>query len=192
MSGELKFHDVAFDKAITTVTGSRALLLDIDEGTGPNERIGRKITIRRIQWRIGIALPRVVAAAVPPDHDIIRLIMFVDKQTNGALTPLTSILDPNAFRSLYPPDEQDRVFILKDWRIALNYGTLSESAGGLFSACSVNKQLDWSWHGKIDIEYSDPSGAIANITSNSLGAVVLSANAVIGMFSDVRISYTDH
>ncbi len=82
---ELKFHDVGIIDAAIAGTGTivEDSCLTIPEGTTESTRIGRKITVHQIGWRF--AITKIAEATAANDTScVVRLLVYLDKQTNGA------------------------------------------------------------------------------------------------------------
>ena len=88
---ELKFHDLDVDDA--TVAAGATIAQDscnkIAQGVTEITRVGRKCTIRMINWRFNIFMN---AAATTNTGDVVRVILFLDKQCNGATAVTTDIV----------------------------------------------------------------------------------------------------
>ncbi len=105
--GELKFFDTL--KAATTVTETGTILDDslvhIPQGVTESERVGRKCTLRSIHIK-GTFLNSNVTS-VNDTKNGVRIIMYLDKQANGATAAVSDVLEDitevngyNSFRNL--------------------------------------------------------------------------------------------
>lgn len=123
--GELKFHDVDLDDAVVAagavVTPSVCL---IAQGVTESTRVGRKCTLKSINWRFSITLAPSTASA--NTSDTIRVIMYVDKQANGATAANTDVLESASFLSFNNLSNKGRFRTLMD-RI---YDIKSSAGGG--------------------------------------------------------------
>lgn len=196
MDLELKFKNFSWDVLDILITPTlRPTLLTIAEGVGDNQRIGRKIMLRRLQWRFGLTLFGQVGEEFPPTSEVIRVIIYLDRQSNGAQANASLIIDPAEFRALYPLAEQNRIVILKDMRVAMNNQTLAHIPSGDkagFATCQVNKQFDWDWKCAIPIVYDGAPGLIGDMTSNNIGGLIISQSGQKSLMTgDMRVSYTD-
>lgn len=185
-STELKFHDTT--PAITVPnTGSIVSnsLIAIAAGTGESQRIGRKITVRSINLRFTGVL---TSSAVPAQTDDgLRVVLYHDKQANGAAATVTDILETAAYLSFNNLSNKNRFRILMD-------KTVDISATAAFSAASLQHGKTKSWYMKcnIPVEYSSVTGALSEIRSNNLGILVISDNGQVDFNSQVRIRYSDN
>ncbi len=168
---ELKFHDVKLDDASiaagSTVTASINL---IAQGTGESERNGRKCTIRKIQWRYRLA--SLLKASVNCS-DTVRLIVYLDKQCNGATIAATDLLVPSGdYQGYFNLNNTSRFRTLFDKTISMNpnvagNGTANDNATQTFNG-TFFKDVN------IPLEFDNTTGAITEIRSNNLGVLVVS------------------
>ena len=97
-SGEYKFHDLAVTDAVIASTGQVTPSCNlISQGVTESERIGRKCTIKKIDWRIAM---RKNSGGDLNGSDVVRLILYVDKQCNGATIAVTDILENADWQSI--------------------------------------------------------------------------------------------
>ncbi len=190
---EMKFHDVTIDDVIVAATMNvQAALLTIPEGNGESERIGRKITIKKIGWRYECRIPTTATAA--NTSDTIRVMMVLDKQANGALAANTDLLENDDYQSFNNLANSQRFRILMDRSYSMHCP--SGSGRGTTDTLSYGEDiLSAQWHKKcnIPIEYdnSATSGVITSIRSNNIFIIVGSKSGLGGFASQVRIRYTD-
>ena len=165
----------------------------VPEGDGQSNRHGRKITITSVMLR-----GRFTLDATAPTPDRMRIIMYLDKQCNGATLAASDILTNasgsaatiDGFRNL---EETHRVVVLADKTY-----TLQRPNGNATVALAVaNRTVTMYKKCNIEIVYdnSATTGAIATIRSNNIGFMLINqldtaANA--GDFNgNIRIRYTD-
>ncbi len=119
---ESKFFDLDLDDSVIASTG---LVLDsineIAQGTAENQRIGRKATITKIQWRYNILLSNTQNEA--DTADIVRVIMYLDKQCNGVTAALLDVLETADYQSFLNLANSQRFRILMDKTIPINCTT---------------------------------------------------------------------
>ncbi len=187
--GELKFHDVDLDdNVIATGVNVTDSINKIPQGVTEITRIGRKATIRKIGWRFRLQLPAVASAGT--GGDTVRVIMYQDKQTNGATAASTDLLETANFQSFRNLSNIGRFNILMDRTYELN----SMGAAGDGTA---NDSLSYEMNDtffkdvNIPIEFNAGAGAIGEIRTNNLG-VFLVGNAGLASFtSKIRLRFTD-
>ncbi len=186
---EVKFHDLTVTDAL--VAAGANIAKDscnlITAGTGESERIGRKITIRGIEWRYGIELK--IATDPAKASDMIRVILYQDKQANGVTAAAGDIMEDLSWSSMYNLTNRDRFRILFDKVHQLN----ATAGGGNGSTLDVyNHQVNHVFKKrlKIRIEYSGAAATMTNIRSNNIGVLLLSKDGVCLFDSRMRISFT--
>lgn len=188
---EKKYFDT---KKAATSAGVAGTIFDdslneVPQGAGESDRVGRKITVTDVLLKGLLTTGSgTVAASIA---DTYRIILYLDKQCNGATAAATDILegvvDINAFRNL---EEGGRFRILSD---SIIEGGPLTNAGG--TAATVDRYQCFHIYKsvKIPIEFNGATGAIAEIRSNNIGVLVVSAGANAGttLSYTARIRYTD-
>ncbi len=188
--GELKFHDVDLDDAVVAATGTVTASVNlIAQGTTESTRIGRKCTIRSIGWRMTIDLPNSTAASATAD--VVRVIMFVDKQANGATATVTGILESADYQSFNNLANKSRFRTLMDRTYDLQAATgggdgTTEDYGKEFVTDTFFKKVN------IPVEYDSTTGAITEIRSNNIGVLMISLSGLAGFESKIRLRYSDN
>ncbi len=195
---ERKFFDVAVDDAIVASTGTiwlnasaEASMLRIPEGNGESARIGRKITIKNINWRWLASLPTTTTAA--DSADVLRILLYHDKQTNGAPATVAEILEDANFQSFNNLANAKRFRILKDMTIDIVAPSGGTSAAGVdvfgdnFISGTMFKKCN------IPIVYNNAAtdGSLATLRSSNIGMLALSSAGKAGFLSHIRFRYTD-
>ncbi len=193
--GELKFHDVDIDDAIIGAGGTienGGTINIIPQGVTENQRIGRKCTIRSIHWRYRLRLPELDAVATPGPADVIRIILYMDKQCNGATAVNTDIVeanDVNTFRNLA---NSGRFIILMDRTHVLNYATLASDGAGLVSGNSILRQYVFNKKCMSPLEFDSTTGALTEIRSNNFGVLVIGQSRVASINGKFRLRFSDN
>ncbi len=91
---EKKFKDTVVADAVVSATGFISTSLNlVVQGVDEEERIGRKIIIRSISARFEVFLPSLSNIADLDGGDVVRIMIFIDKQANGAMPSVTDILE---------------------------------------------------------------------------------------------------
>ncbi len=189
--GELKFHDLDIDDPTIATNGT--IVEDscnvIAEGNGEEERIGRKVTLRSINWRFNIRLPE--GTAVTTTSDTVRVIVYLDKQTNGATAAVTDLLESDNYQSFNNLANKSRFRTLMDRTYDLN----TDLSGDGTTVDSPRFNINDSFFKKINIpiEYDNTAttGAISTQRSNNIGVLLLSKNGLCTFDSKMRLRYSD-
>lgn len=190
--GELKFHDVDIDDAVIASGGTIALdsAVKIAQGTSESERIGRKMTVRRIGWKFDIDLPTTATAASTSDY--VRIILYWDKQTNGATATVATILQGSDYQSFRNLSDITRYKILMDRSYSIQ-STAGSGRGSTDTLSYGEAKIVDSFYKRcsIPIEYNNTMGAITEIRTNNIGVLTISKSGLAGFTSKMRISFSD-
>lgn len=187
---ELKFFDTALTETqfATTAAVSFPSLNLIPQGVTESTRVGRKCTIKKLHLNFRLTKD---ASATLAGTDTVRVIVYVDKQANGAAATAADILevttDTFSYRNLA---NVNRFRILKDIKYQLNAqaaagdGTTNSSVVyGKYYQCSV--PLD------LPIEFDSTTGAITEIKSNNIGILMIDENAGSDLKGRARVRFYD-
>ncbi len=136
-NGELKFHDIDVDDAVVASGGviqNAGTINIIPQGVSEKQRIGRKCTIKSIGWRFECSLAEQDAQPNPETNDVLRVIMYQDKQCNGATAAVLDILESADYQSFNNLANSSRFRTLMDRTYDLNWmGGMASDGAGLVS-----------------------------------------------------------
>lgn len=177
-SSELKFLDTnqATEASATAGVIHSISLNFIAQGVTESERIGRKCSIVKVFLKGEVTLPP--TATVGEADNTIRLIVYCDKQANGATAAVLDILEtasPYAFRNLA---NSGRFRILYDnrWELsaqAVFGGTAAPTSVTLRRPFNIAKNLN------LPIEFSGVGGTIDELRSNNIGVLSVCEAALV-------------
>ncbi len=188
--GEMKFFDLDLDDATIATGGTITDSINkIAQGTTEITRIGRKCTIRGINWRYVITLAASTAAG--DTTDVVRVIMYLDKQCNGATATVLDILESADFQSFNNLSNKSRFRTLSD----KTYDLVAHAGGGDGTTEDYGEDITTdSFYKKcnIPIEFDSTAGAITEIRSNNLGVLLISQTGKTGFGSKIRLRYSDN
>ncbi len=183
---ELKFKDIDLNDTSIGQAGTVTAISLLAEGVGSSERIGRKVTLKHVSWRISL---NTIAAADLAAGDICRFMLVQDTQPNGALPSAAQILAGDNFQSYNNLDRSGRFRTVWDKTVAVNClysagnGTSNDS-GATFVHLEMYKKIDFP------IEFSATTALITSVQTNSLIALVLSAvGEKVNMDSKLRFRF---
>ena len=186
--GEKKFHDIALDDAAIFTTGTVTdSHIKIAQGTTESTRIGRKLTIRKINWRYDLRLNN---SSEPSHGDVARVILYIDHQCNGATAAVTDVLasaDYQAYRNLA---NITRFTILLDKSYPMNF-TAGAYDGTNDQYTTMTQSYTFQKQCNIPVEFSSTTGAITEIRSNNIGSLLISRNGFAAFASRFRFRFTD-
>ncbi len=194
-TGELKFHDVSLDDAaIASGGGITDSICKIPQGVTEVTRVGRRCVITNIGWRFNITLPEQNAVGSPNASDVVRVILYLDKQANGATAAITDILETADYQSFNNLSNSGRFRTLMDRSYAISYKTLAtQFDANNYDQGSVDIQDVFFKSVNIPIEFDNSfsDGRITTIKTNNIGVLLLSQNGVPGLFSKFRLRFSD-
>ncbi len=186
---ELKFLDVDLDDALIASAGTvTPSIIIIAQGVTESTRVGRKCTIRRIGWRYNLFLA--TQAALTNGTEVVRLILYVDKQANGATAAVTDILETADFQSFNNLSNSGRFRILMDrTHDVVSPGGAGDGANNDSSPASVSAQFFKEL--SLPVEYSGANGTIDEIKSNNIGVLAIARGGTVELFSKFRMRFGD-
>ncbi len=190
---EMKFHDLDIDDAVIAQNGNivQASCNLIAQGVTESTRVGRKCVIKSINWRFRVLLNEVNDAANPSPGDVVRIIVYQDRQCNGATATVLGLLETDNFQSFNNLANKNRFLTLMDRTYTMNALTLSADAAGNFDAADMSINDTFFKKCNIPIEFDNTTGAITEIRSNNIGVLLLSNIGVSGLDSKMRLRFTD-
>ncbi len=188
---ELKFHDTdQLDGTVSatgTVTNSWNL---IAQGTTEKLRIGRKAILRSITARWIVALPINQDVADISAGEIVRIIVFCDKQCNGANAAVLDILETAEVESYYNLVNLGRFQILYDRKITLNRQVAVTDGTNTSTSPAFRREMHFHRKLNVPIEFDNTAGAISEIRSNNIAALYISHAGVAAIeVGRVRIRF---
>ncbi len=188
---ELKFHDIDLDDATISSNGAITDSINkIGQGVTESTRVGRKCVIRRIGWKFRVKEPETNGGTSAPPSDTVRVILYLDKQANGAAATVTGILESADFQSFNNLANTSRFNTLMDRVYTLNH------QGGIGTAADqdwAEVVIDDSFYKtcNINIEFDSTAGAITEIRSNNLGVLLITEGGTAGFESKFRLRFSD-
>lgn len=191
-SKELKFNDTS--QTLFPIAATAALLKDtiliVPQNTTESGRIGRNIVLKKIMFKGEIHLKAQPDTSL--SHDIVRIIVYLDKQANGAAAPTNQLLQNvgvvdglkgiNSFRKL---SSAKRFVILMDKQYVFNASTAST----VIETSRDVKHIEWYINTNIPIEYSSTGGILTEIKQNNIGILVVSLDGRCEIQGTHRIRY---
>lgn len=185
---EWKYIDNVWSTAVnlTYATPNFQLLNGLQVGTGPNQRIGRQVTVRSIQLAYSCQVP-----TSSPNIGSVRVMCYVDRQCNGTIpaTLASSILEVDPLH-LAPRgmDSRRRYKILYDRLHDLSALT----TGGNLSITSAR----WYYKFRRPLEVNYNAGNVGNATdivTNAIWFVMFfSINSGAQGYCYNRVRFTDN
>ena len=183
---EHKFLDTSFAQATVPTAGliSYPSVNFVPQGAGESERVGRKVVLRNLLLRYVVVLNNTTTAG--STEDVVRTIVFLDKQCNGQAATVTDILATANHLSFNNLANKGRFSILCDQSTDINSnGAIAAGFGEKVETRSKYLRLNHP------IEFSGATGAITEIRSNNIGILIISKGANSLWNATVRIRYSD-
>lgn len=197
-SAELKFKDVDFGQTSLGNNEAGTILVDsllkgITQGNDESDRVGRKITVKKVLMRGSFVAAPTTDATLGVRRA--RVIVYWDKQCNKATAAVGDLVEVStqgidAFRNL---GNKDRFVFLYDEIHDLNFQTTGQDAAGTFDTIEFTKTISCYKEVNIPIEYVANAGAVADLSSNNIGVYgcLDGGNDTVSFGATFRIRYTD-
>ncbi len=186
----------AFDLPIRTA-GSMAdpatmdCLNGVDTGNSITTRIGTKIQMLSvlIEGTVYLDTQKDINDSLKGDWG--RIILFLDKQTNGVIAdPTTVYLDQalNGVCGLRDPEYMERYKVLNDWRFQLDYTVAFTDGVNTGTQQGQAKNFRFWRKMKIPVKYTGDGATVAVVMDNSLHlmAVCFAGHTLLSYHSRVR------
>jgi len=186
---------------------------DLPAGTGASERVGRKVTLKSVNLKLGMLMGDSTSSL--DSTEVYRVILCVDRQANGNSALITDVLEaPSTYQSFANMNNCERFKILRDKTYTINRGTAATPIasytelpgaaatpnGGGFTApastlfwAEARKDVEMYIPLEMDVEYSGATGAIGEVRSNNLRMFIIpqhSGGTTLVTWSS-RIRYSD-
>ncbi len=187
---ELKFRDSDLDDATIAVAGTvTPSIVLIAQGVTESQRVGRKCTVANIGWKYNISLPLQQDAADIGNGDVVRVIMYLDKQANGATAAVTDILETADYQSFNNLSNVGRFTKLLDATHEINSLVAGTDGANTITTPEINNSYTFYKKCNIPLEFNSTAGVITEIRSNNIGVLLLSKNGNAGFDSKIRIRF---
>lgn len=190
--GELKFFDQGLTDAVVSAAGtvqSAGSMINIAQGVTESTRVGRKCVLKSLQWNYQLALTETAGAALT-GGDTVRIIVYLDKQCNGATIAVTDLMESDNYQSFYNLANTGRFQVLYDKSHDIN-PMAGAGDGAANDQAKVVRNFKFFKRCNLPIEYSATTGAIAEIRSNNIGILTLSALGLTELDSLWRVRFAD-
>lgn len=186
---EAKFFDTAKGESLISSTGeiySPSLNL-VPAGSNENQRVGRLIIIKQLNIRF---LTKVPTSADVGTGGWLRLIVYCDKQTNGATAAVTDLLETTTFLTYSNLANSSRFKIL--WSKNIEHNILAAAGNGTANDHATHNMYTlMSLPMNLQIDFEGATGAITELCCNNIGVLAFSQVGNINMIMMCRIRYFD-
>lgn len=189
---ELKFFDSVVTVPTVLTAGSLTdSLNEITQGVQEDQRIGRKCVLKEVIMNYKVQLGKTDEVAAQVVGDSIRIIMYLDKQCNGATAIPLDILKTADFQGFRNLSNTSRFTVLCDKTHDLMYRTMTSESSGNISQGNVQIEKSITKKVNLPLEFSSTTGAITEIRSNNIGLLLISSLGIIGFISRIRVRFSD-
>lgn len=170
--GERKVIDLAVGNYAADATGTITLLNGCVQGSDYDERIGRKIVLSSVFIR-GCVLTELSGGptAGVSKAQMVRFVLFVDMQPNGAAPNVTDLLVSSNPRSQLNLNNRDRFKVIKDQCFVFDPYIYFDQAATQAEVTASNQIKQVKCYKKLNMETifnSGNAGTIGDITSGAL------------------------
>jgi len=183
--GELKYVDYTNTGTAFTDSGNIFIINGLQPGTGASQRIGKKVTMRSLLFRVSIAANAPGAIVFQGN---VRALIVYDKQTNATAPTVANILEIASGVSPMNMDNRDRFVVLMNKTVPID-----QSGGHQSGQMRFYKKLS------LPVIFNNgAAGTVADITSGSVYMVLISEQGLVGAATNqplgtwyTRIRYDD-
>lgn len=191
-TGEVKYFDTT--KAATALASAGAIanssLLLIQEGNTESTRVGNKITVKSVMVRGQLIMSSQADATAT--SQTFRIIVYLDKQCNGATAGVTDILQSASFLAFNNLDQSDRFITLAEEFCTLDQPGAAPS-GAAYVFGESNKVFFLKKKLNLPVKFKGNAGTIADLASANIGVLVIGSTDALGFYEYVaRVRYTDN
>lgn len=190
-SAERKFKDTT--KGSTAIASAGTIFNDtiiaLSEGNTDSTRIGNRVNVKSVMLRGIVQLA--AATDVANTSQVVRIIIYLDKQANGATASVTDILASADFQSFNNLDNSDRFRTLAETTIdMMTPGAVA--TGAAYTYGEFNQSFFLKAKVNLDFKYKGNAGTIADLASNNIGVLVIGKSDALGTCAYIaRVRYTD-
>lgn len=165
-----------------------------EQGDGEQERDGRCYVIKSIHVQGFLIQPAEEAQPAPPDDIYVRLCLYWDTQTNGAVAAPTDIMELNAVNDLIAYrnlENTKRFIVLFDRTYKLSAQTMGVHAANTFSAPTrvLKFKINKSFTKGIKVRTSNTTADVANATDNNINIMAVSNSAATTIEYESRVRF---
>lgn len=201
---EVKFRDYGVTSAALTAAmafiddGTGLALNAIAQGDDYNNRDGRKINLKSIHVRGYVNRPAVEIGATPQGDELVRIILYWDKQCNGQQGTSTQIVTTGGttdVTSLRDIQYTKRYKVLKDIIVPMEVNPAGVAADN-FAVGPIRRFFNFNVKNlNIPVRFNSTGGTVTAITDNAIHLIACNTNAAVdGNWTVIytsRVRFTD-
>jgi len=193
-TGELKFFDLSFATASTAawVILSQNLCVPT-AGTGNQNRIGSRITIKSINFRMFLSINANESQTTP--NPMIMSRVFVGLNVGGGTLAETFVVDTGSTSQLLSwrnIDHTEDVLMVKDFRIICKPQDMNEGSANLFAnGVTISEVVSWTKTYPKGLQLKFVTGA-DTVARNGIFLMVVSTATGAVLNIETRVRYIDN
>lgn len=177
---ESKYLDTLFTSAdISNSWSTPACLNLVGIGDLPTERVGKKYHIHSLQLHGRVTTAGEDDLASPYIPPIVRIIIFQDRQTNGALATGLQVMDTDVVESLRNAEYETRFKCLFDQKFVLDGSIVSTDGANTCAQRTIPQVFDFYKKLSIDVSTIDGDADIAAIVDNSIHVITIASTTAL-------------
>lgn len=178
-----------FETAIVSTTDMSAGIIVpslnlVPQGTTDKTRIGNKINVVNLNMNFHFSQDDQTTLFF--GNGPLRMIVYHDKQANGAAAVVTDILTTASILSFRNMDQVERFTILSDK--LLNSPEVTANVAHTSNSVMYKR---WAKKMNIPIHFSSTTGAITELKSSNIGVLLIAAVSTTNWTANCRIKYLD-
>lgn len=190
---EMKWNDTSWNvEPLAAASQFSPNLCVIPQNATESGRVGRRVKIHRIDIRCRLSLPPSIARN--NNASMVRIILYVDRQTNGVIASAADILQTNTIYSHYNLNSQGRFRFLYDKVFSLlaqhHWDGTQLTSTSMERFFIIKKKLGVT----IDYDDSFATGVLSTQRTNTIQMLLVLENAtstVVHFIAVARTRYTD-
>jgi len=188
-NAEKKFFDGTLGSTACAAAGTilNASLNLIPQGVTESTRVGRKCVVKNLNMKGHVILPATTTAA--STSDIVRVIVYLDKQCNGATAGVTDILEATDIESFRNLANSQRFVVMYDKTKTINLSGCGLAATDTWAERVI--PFKFSKACNIPLEFDSTTGAITEIRSNNIGVLGISESGLVAIQYRWRMRFSD-
>ncbi len=188
---EIKFGNFSYDDVVIAINGNIVApsIFLIPQGFAEQQRIGRRVHIVGINIRYNFTL--FTTAAPTNTTEVVRFMVILDKQANGAAPVITDVLKTDDYQSFNNLANKGRFKVLLDKMYTLNH-TSGAYDGGTDRFGDIDRTFTYFKRCYIPVEFDGVDGLIGELKSNNVFYILLTKVGNRAEFnSRTRIRFVD-
>ncbi len=185
---ELKYVDTALAGAPVLAAGTWINeMTQVAEGLGQNERIGKKIHVKKIMLRVDVHLSATTDSTATSDS-IRMLVMLVRSAPGQAVTASSLLSTPSLINDFNNLQNRGAYVTLMD-----KYISLSAASGGGSTATFGEEATHFEWFKdlNLDIQYDTAAATLSSHSVTSIQMFALTGSGRINLSGICRVRFTD-